>query len=358
MVQQLKDFIEKLKSNPKISSFDEASTKQAIVLPTLHLLGWNTYDVDEVTPEFSVESRRVDFALRVKKDKFFLEVKNTGEDLGKHEEQLLDYSYRQGVELATLTNGITWWFYLPMKKGEWSSRKFYTIDIIQQEIDVVSSKLVALLSKVNLLSGEAIKHAESIYEDRLKEKTIRDALPEAWNKIISEPDTLLVELFSETAEKICGYKPDIEDVRQFLIGFRDRFIIPHNEELPKKLSAIKRISRETPLRNTKRVKAGRVTLQELVDAGLIRNGQTLYFYNTRMFKEEQATIIASSNKLKYKVDDKLYSVSELAEILLKKHDFKHDNHGVAGPKYWMTYEEKLLNDINEIIRQQRGDRGR
>ena len=47
--------------------------------------------------------------------------------------QLLDYSFRQGVELAILTNGKTWWFYLPTKKGDWKARKFYTIDIIQQE---------------------------------------------------------------------------------------------------------------------------------------------------------------------------------------------------------------------------------
>jgi hypothetical protein len=351
MVQQLKDFIEKLKSNPRISSFNEAETKQAIVLPMLHVLGWNTHDVAEVTPEFSVESRRVDYALRVKKDKFFLEVKNTGEDLRRHEEQLLDYSYRQGVELATLTNGITWWFYLPMKKGEWSSRKFYTIDIIQQEIDVVSSKLVALLSRDNLLSGAAVKEAESIYEDRLKKKTIKDALPEAWNKIISDTDTLLVDLLAETAEKICGYKPDIEDVKQFLKDHKDRFVVSHNEEYPKESPVTKKPFRESSLRNIQRSKAGRVLLQELVDAGLIRNGQILYFSRA---KEEQATIVASSNKLKYK--DKLYSVSELAQILLERHNFKKEGSPVAGPWYWMTYDGKLLNDLNEKIRTQRGDR--
>ena len=221
---------------------------------------------------------------------------------------------------------------------------------------VVSSKLFALLSKVNLLSGEAVKEAESIYEDKLKKKTIKDALPEAWNKIISDTDTLLVDLHAETAEKICGYKPDIEDVKQFLKHHEDRFVVSHDEETPQKLPIIRKSSQKDSLRNAPRLKAGRVTLQELVDAGLIRNGQTLYFYNTRLFKEEQATIVASSNKLKYKGDDKLYSVSELAQILLKKHDFRHDDYTVAGPVYWMTYDEKLLNNLNEVIRKQRGDR--
>jgi len=103
-------------------------------------------------------------------------------------------------------------------------------------------------------------------------------------------------------------------------------------------------------------KAGRVTFQELVDADLIKNGQTLYFYNTRFFKDEQAQIIAPSNKLKYKKDSKICSISELAKILLIKHGFKRDEHGVAGPKYWKTEDGKLLNDINEQLRRQRGDR--
>ena len=104
------------------------------------------------------------------------------------------------------------------------------------------------------------------------------------------------------------------------------------------------------------MKAKRVTFVELADAGLIKDGQTLYFYNTRLFKDEQAQIIASLNKLKYKSDGKIYSTSEIAKILLIKHGFKHDEHGVAGPKYWRTEDGKLLNDINERLRRQRGDR--
>lgn len=103
-------------------------------------------------------------------------------------------------------------------------------------------------------------------------------------------------------------------------------------------------------------KAGRVHLQELVNAGLLRDGQILYFFNTRLFSEEQAQVITSSNKLKYKTDGRIYSISELAKWLLIKHGFKRDEHGVAGPKYWKTDEGKLLNDLNEQIRRQRGDR--
>jgi len=98
-------------------------------------------------------------------------------------------------------------------------------------------------------------------------------------------------------------------------------------------------------------KARKVTLQELVDAGLVRNGQTLYFFHGRVFKDEQTEIMANQNKLKYKGDGKPYSISEIAKIIDIKLRLKHDEHGVAGPKYWQTEDGKLLHDLNEIVRQ-------
>jgi hypothetical protein len=351
MIEELITFIENLKRNPNLSKFDEASTKQAIILPTLHLLGWNTYNIDEVTPEYSVENRRVDYSLRLNDtNEVFIEAKGAGASLENHEEQLLDYAFRQGVELAALTNGITWSLYLPTKKGDWKARKFYTIDIMQQESRDAAQKFTDLLSKENVQSGDALQNAESIYKGRLKKVKIEETLPQAWNKIIVEPDALLIDLVAETTEKLCGFKPDIDDVKQFLEHHQDQFIPAPVEELakPKPLK---------PLRPSRpATKAGRVSLQELVGAGLVRDEQTLHFYHTRPFTQEQATILASSNKLRYKLDGKIYSISKLATILLKKHGFKHDAHPVAGPLYWKTYDGKLLNDINEIIRAQRGDR--
>jgi len=97
-------------------------------------------------------------------------------------------------------------------------------------------------------------------------------------------------------------------------------------------------------------------LQELVDAGLVKDGQTLYFHDTRLFRSEQAQIIASSNKLRYKADGRIYSVSDLAKFLLKKHGFKRNENVVAGPLYWRTEDGRLLNDLNEQVRAKRGDR--
>ena len=47
----------------KSRSYNEDQAKQGIVLPILRQLGWDTEDVEEVHPEFSVEQRKVDYAL-------------------------------------------------------------------------------------------------------------------------------------------------------------------------------------------------------------------------------------------------------------------------------------------------------
>lgn len=232
MVEKIKSFIEELKGNPRIGAFDEAATKQAIILPLLHQLGWNTYNIDEVTPEFSVENKRVDYSLRINNtNEVFLEVKKTGEDLERFQEQLLDYSFRQGVELAILTNGKTWWFYLPTKKGDWKTRKFYTIDIIQQESQDVGQKFIDLLSKNNIEVGKALQHAESIYKGKQKRKLIEETMPESWNKIITEPDSLLIDLLSEATEKLCGFKPENDETSHFLKSHENRFLLSPEDKI-------------------------------------------------------------------------------------------------------------------------------
>jgi len=226
MIEQLTTFIENLKGDRRIVSFDEAATKQAIVLRLLSILGWDTFNIDEVTPEYSVGGRKVDYSLRVNgANRVFIEVKKIGEELENHQEQLLNYSFQEGIKLAVLTNGITWWFYLPLHEGSWEQRRFYTIDIIQQDTEEIVSKFVDFLSKENITSGKAIQNAEAVYKSHRKQSILKDTLPKAWNKIISDADEALIELISETTEKLCGYKPNPEMVEQFIFKNKEQLLI-------------------------------------------------------------------------------------------------------------------------------------
>lgn len=240
MKEKLLQLINQLQSDKRLVSFDEASTKQAIILRILSLLGWDTYSIDEVNPEYSIAGKRVDFSLRYSNaNKAFIEVKEIGEDLEKHQEQLLNYSFQEGVKLSILTNGITWWFYLPLHEGSWEQRKFYTIEIYDQNAEEIVEHFVDYLAKENINSGKAIINAEAIYKSRQKNHLIKETLPKAWSKLISEPDELLIDLLAEATEKLCGYKPDHSTVEDFISANLSKIEVPYRTAPEKKVNILK-----------------------------------------------------------------------------------------------------------------------
>ena len=177
MEEELLELIKEIQSNRRMVSFDEAATKQAVILRLLARLGWSPFNIDEIHPEYSVGGKKVDYTLRYKNyNKVFVEVKKVGEDLEKHQEQLLNYSFQEGVKLAILTNGITWWFYLPLHEGSWEQRKFYTIVVYDQEAEEITQKFVDFLSKENVISGKSIENAEKIYTGKQKENLIKNTI--------------------------------------------------------------------------------------------------------------------------------------------------------------------------------------
>src|SRR5713101_7775861 len=215
--------VERLKSLGRLSTLDEAATRQGLVLPILQGLGWDVFNVDEVTPEYSVGNGRVDYALRLGAvNKVFLEVKKPSEDLEKHQDQLLDYSFRHGVKLAALTNGTSWWFYLPLNEGSWEQRKFYVVDLAEQASTEVASRFKSYLARIAVESGKAVDAATSVYHDRQKARTVEQALPLAWNKLVTEGDESLTETIADLAEKLCGHKPDSSAVDEFLAKNREK----------------------------------------------------------------------------------------------------------------------------------------
>lgn len=217
MDKRIKALILDIRANEQITTFDEATTKQAIILRLLLELGWHIFDTEEVKPEYSVSNKRVDYSLRINNvNKVFLEVKKVTEDIERHQNQLLDYSFQEGVKLAVLTNGISWWFYLPLNEGSWEQRKYFAIDITQQDPEDTAKRFIDFLSRDNVTTEGAIKLAETLLRGRVKETEIRKNLPKAWNKIVSVPDELLVELINETLEKICGYKAESEQIVRFI----------------------------------------------------------------------------------------------------------------------------------------------
>ena len=211
--------VEQIRNTVSLSVLDESATKQGVVLNLLSLAGWDTFDVSQVVPEYRVGNRRVDYALGPRSpNAVFIEVKRPGENLERHQQQLLEYCFQEGVKMAVLTNGRTWWLYLPLQAGSWEQRRFPTIDLEVQEPSVVERLFLEYLSPERVGSGQAVGDAEDLVESQQQAEIIGKTIAAAWTQIVETPDDLLVDLISETTERICGFKPEPELVKQFLAG--------------------------------------------------------------------------------------------------------------------------------------------
>jgi hypothetical protein len=225
MEKKIISFIDELKSNKKLATFDEASTKQAIVMRLLSFLEWDIFDVEEVYPDYSANSSNVSYALRIKNiNKVFIEVKRVHSKLDNYQKSLVNLASREGVNLAVLTNGITWWFYLISANGSWQRKWFYSIDLLKQKPDTFVPNLMDLLTKTKVAKGQSLKAAKSLFQ-RKRQKLAANFLPEAWNQIISQPNKIFVELLSEHTEKLCRYKVDTKSIQKFLDKHMDKWLL-------------------------------------------------------------------------------------------------------------------------------------
>ena len=225
MQKQIQSFINDLKSNERLSSFDEASTKQAVVLRMLSLLGWDIFNVEEVYPDYAVNSSHVSYVLRIGGiNKVFIEVKKISEKLDNYQKKFVTLAAGEETGFAVLTNGITWWFYLTSSAGNWQHKWFYSADFFKQEPDTFVSQLIDLLSMNKVSDGQALKTAKNLFRDK-NQKIAADFLPKAWNQIISQPNKIFIELLSLQTEKLCGYKVDIKSIETFLGNHVDEWLI-------------------------------------------------------------------------------------------------------------------------------------
>jgi len=218
-VADLTNLLERIVKNDALLSISEQATRQGAINPVLGYLGWDTSDLSEVCPEFAVSSGRVDYCLRERgQSRAFIEVKRAGTELDSHQEQLLRYAFNDGVPLAVLTDGLAWWFYLPLRQGSWEERKFFSVDVRRIPSSQAASVFRRFLERETVVSGDAVRNAETELLDRDREARVMRALPEAWRQLLMEPDEMLAELLAEAAAGIAGARPEQGQVTEFLLS--------------------------------------------------------------------------------------------------------------------------------------------
>ena len=160
---------------------------------------------------------KVDYALHLEDEPYvFLEAKNPREELGKHQRQLLEYAFEKGSPLAVLTNGLEWWLYLASASVDWEKRRFSVIDLRNPDVSQTTDSLIAFLSRENVRSGYAVGYAESLLYRFLEAKKIEEALPKAWNKLITDPDDQLLALLNQRVMELCGLGANQDQLKHFL----------------------------------------------------------------------------------------------------------------------------------------------
>jgi hypothetical protein len=141
----MKDFLARLKShvehikNVGAHCSTEETTKQALILPMLDILGFSPYDPTKVRAEFNADfpgakaSERVDYALFCHGvPVVFIEAKAYAEKVTNHSPQLSRYfNSSPNVPVGIITNGREWRFFTDLvHKNVMDTEPFLVIDLL------------------------------------------------------------------------------------------------------------------------------------------------------------------------------------------------------------------------------------
>jgi len=141
----MKDFLARLKShvehikNVGAHCSTEETTKQALILPMLDILGFSPYDPTKVRAEFCADfpgvkaSERVDYALFCHGvPVVFIEAKAYAEKVTNHSPQLSRYfNSSPNVPVGIITNGREWRFFTDLiHKNVMDPEPFLVIDLL------------------------------------------------------------------------------------------------------------------------------------------------------------------------------------------------------------------------------------
>ncbi len=190
---------------------NEASVSIGVVLPILDALGWPAFDPGIVAPEYSVGTRRVDFALLTRgTPAVFVEVKQPGL-AGHADRQLFEYAFHEGVPIAILTDGATWHVYLPAMQGTYDDRRVYLLDLLERDPADSAAMLRALplarrrRERRGVRAGAGGLQAVAPAQGRRGARSRRRGRTSS-----SEPR--LADLLAAEVESVCGFQPDPGDV--------------------------------------------------------------------------------------------------------------------------------------------------
>ncbi|HKY55678.1 MAG TPA: hypothetical protein VJM08_15280, partial [Anaerolineales bacterium] len=161
--------IEKLVTNFKNipalqrKGMNEMQTRLGYILPLFRALGWDTSNINEVSPEEKVSRGWVDFSFRIGNvPRFFLETKKVNENLNdpKWVKQAIDYAWTKSVTWALLSDFEG----LRVFNAEWKEPNPFSAQFIEFDLDSYLTDFERLwwLSKPETLARRLDLEAEKV----------------------------------------------------------------------------------------------------------------------------------------------------------------------------------------------------
>lgn len=216
----MEEIIDRIRQRVGLGQFQsESAVRETIVLPILQALGWDIFDPSSVLREYTLGTRRVDYALSssARKTEIFIEVKAVGHTVGA-DKQLFEYAFHEGIPFAILTDGREWNFFLPGEQGSYEERRVQKLDLTERSPKEAVDILQRYLEISRVRSGAAIESARADYQNVSKRRTAAGRISSAWQELVNGRDEFLMDILAEKTEAICGYRPASEDVEEFLLG--------------------------------------------------------------------------------------------------------------------------------------------
>lgn len=202
---------------------NEEATKFQMVLPILQHLGWDASDPSRVIPEYAVgvrKSGKVDLALLSPREQpvALIEAKAVGARIEDHVDQVLEYAFKEGVDLCVLTTGIIWWLYLPRERGRPDDRRFAEFDVRTDSIDQLLDDFETYLGHTALVSHEAVQRAQEVLAARLDSERLQAEIPRIWASMLSNPPQELIEIIEARVFSSIRLRPSGDQIGEFLAG--------------------------------------------------------------------------------------------------------------------------------------------
>ncbi len=134
-IDQVRQFSKRVLSMKHALQTEEA-TKTAIIMPFFAMLGYDVFNPEEFTPEYTADvgikkGEKVDYAIVNNGDPIILiEAKWAGENLTQHDSQLFRYFATTTAKFGILTNGIIYKFYTDLDTpNKMDLQPFFEFDI-------------------------------------------------------------------------------------------------------------------------------------------------------------------------------------------------------------------------------------